>query len=202
MSAVNRSHPDQQSAAFEVVRLGVADARRLAEFAERTFRETFAAFNTVEDMTLHCARSYGEAIQADELADSAWASFAVEREGTIVGLVQVLWHDSPMSAFESHVGDLHKQGRAEPMRDAEILRFYVDSRWHGGGIAAVLMRHALAEAAAGNARRVWLGVWERNPRAIAFYRKHGFVESGEHIFVVGTDPQRDVIMSRQLGSEQ
>ena len=159
---MNRSHPEPHSAAFDVVRLGVADAHRLAEFAERTFRETFAAFNTVEDMTLHCSRNYGEAIQADELADPAWASFAAAREGTIVGLVQVRWHDSMPTGSEGHADRPNEQGRAEPTRDAEILRFYVDSRWHGGGIAAVLMRHALAEAASGNARRVWLGVWERN----------------------------------------
>ena len=116
-------------------------------------------------MALHCARSYGESIQAKELADASSTSFAVENEGSIVGLVQV------------------------------------DRRWHGGGLASVLMKEALAEAMRGNARRVWLGVWERNPRAIAVYRQHGFVESGEHVFVVGTDPQRDVIMSRQLESE-
>jgi RimJ/RimL family protein N-acetyltransferase len=37
-------------------------------------------------------------------------------------------------------------------------------------------------------------VWERNPRAIAFYAKLGFVEAGDHVFPVGNDPQRDVVM--------
>ena len=42
----------------------------------------------------------------------------------------------------------------------------------------------------------WLGVWEHNPRAIAFYRKWGFTPVGEHCFAVGDDPQRDVILER------
>lgn len=52
----------------------------------------------------------------------------------------------------------------------------------------------------GAADVVWLGVWERNPRAIAFYRRSGFVEVGEHVFQLGSDPQRDVIMAKALGS--
>ena len=45
---------------------------------------------------------------------------------------------------------------------------------------------------------VWLGVWERNPRAISFYRKVGFAEVGEHVFQLGSDPQRDVVMALTL----
>jgi ribosomal protein S18 acetylase RimI-like enzyme len=44
----------------------------------------------------------------------------------------------------------------------------------------------------------WLGVWERNARAIAFYRKFGFAEVGEHVFLLGKDPQRDVVMARPV----
>jgi len=45
---------------------------------------------------------------------------------------------------------------------------------------------------------VWLGVWERNPRAMAFYKKFGFGEVGDHVFPLGTDPQRDIIMARPV----
>jgi ribosomal protein S18 acetylase RimI-like enzyme len=45
---------------------------------------------------------------------------------------------------------------------------------------------------------VWLGVWERNPKAIAFYKKFGFREVGAHVFPLGSDPQRDVVMARPV----
>ncbi len=48
---------------------------------------------------------------------------------------------------------------------------------------------------------VWLGVWEHNPRAIAFYKKIGFREVGSHVFPLGTDPQRDLIFMRKLGTD-
>jgi ribosomal protein S18 acetylase RimI-like enzyme len=46
--------------------------------------------------------------------------------------------------------------------------------------------------------RVWLGVWELNARAIAFYEKWGFEKFGEHVFMLGTDPQTDFMMRKKL----
>ncbi len=60
------------------------------------------------------------------------------------------------------------------------------------------MRACLGEAIAAGADVVWLDVWERNPRAIAFYRKLGFAENGDHVFPLGNDPQRDIVMVRAV----
>jgi ribosomal protein S18 acetylase RimI-like enzyme len=54
------------------------------------------------------------------------------------------------------------------------------------------------EAARRGAMVVWLSVWERNERAKAFYRKCGFAEVGDKVFVLGTDRQRDRVMARRL----
>ena len=58
------------------------------------------------------------------------------------------------------------------------------------------MAERLARAGRGGADQVWLGVWEHNPRAIAFYRKHGFVEVGAQVFQLGGDPQRGLVFVR------
>ena len=55
-------------------------------------------------------------------------------------------------------------------------------------------RHALARGA----HAIWLSVWERNPRAQAFYLKSGFRQAGTKPFVVGTDVQTDWVMVRSL----
>jgi len=60
------------------------------------------------------------------------------------------------------------------------------------------MRAAADHARAAGARTLWLGVWERNPRAIAFYKKVGFIEVGTHTFVLGADHQRDLVLARPL----
>jgi diamine N-acetyltransferase len=83
-----------------------------------------------------------------------------------------------------------------PDRQAiELVRFYVNRALHGRGLAHTLMQAALA-AASPRARTMWLGVWERTARAIAFYAKWGFVDVGSHVFVLGSDRQIDRIMWR------
>ncbi|MCW8807716.1 MAG: GNAT family N-acetyltransferase [Rhodanobacter sp.] len=159
-----------------------SDARRLAELAELTFRDTFKATNTPDDMNVHCATYYSEAIQGREIPDSKMATLVCEHDSQLAGFAQLRW---------GHAPDCIK---AE--RPAEIQRLYVREAWHGKGIAQELMSESMALAKASGADQVWLGVWERNPRAIAFYKKWGFAEVGDHIFPVGSDPQRDIIMTR------
>jgi len=61
-----------------------------------------------------------------------------------------------------------------------------------------LLSDALTVLREQHLEHVWLGVWEHNPRARAFYRKCGFIDVGEHVFQLGDDPQRDVLMARRL----
>ena len=75
---------------------------------------------------------------------------------------------------------------------------YVVDEWHGKGIALRLMDACLSEMKRRESDIAWLGVWERNPRAIAFYGKFGFGEVGAHEFLLGADVQRDVVMSRAV----
>jgi ribosomal protein S18 acetylase RimI-like enzyme len=161
-----------------------SDALRLSQLAEGTFRETFAAANSPGNMALHCAASYGEAIQSAEIADPMMVTLLAESDGQLVGFAQLHWGDAPACV-----------GGASP---GEIQRIYVASQWHGKGIAQSLMNACLEALRARGSDVVWLGVWERNPRAIAFYGKIGFVECGSHIFPVGDDPQRDIVMAREL----
>jgi ribosomal protein S18 acetylase RimI-like enzyme len=162
-----------------------ADAAALAVLAERTFRETFAASNTRANLDAFCAGAYGETIQGHEIADPQRETLLAEMDGALVGFGQLRWGQPPDCVRAA--------------RPAEVQRLYVDAPWHGRGVAQALMAELLARAERGGADQVWLGVWEHNPRAIAFYRKHGFAPVGDHLFVVGEDPQRDVVMVRPVG---
>lgn len=165
------------------IRRAVAtDAPALAALAERTFVEAFGARNRPEDLALHCAASYGEAIQRGEVLDDALATFVAEGAGGLRGFLQLAWGTPPPGIVGA--------------RPVEIRRFYVDAPWHGKGLAQALMATALDFAAAREADPLWLGVWEENPRGIAFYRECGFTVVGSHVFVVGSDPQRDLLMVR------
>jgi ribosomal protein S18 acetylase RimI-like enzyme len=169
-------------------RAEVADAAALARLQERTFRDAFEATNSAEDMALHCAAHYGDAIQRRELLDPNIDVLVCDDGGQLVGYAQIRRGFAPACVVAE--------------RAIEIQRFYVFKDWHGRRVAHDLMAAALVVCAKGGAVQVWLGVWEHNPRAIAFYAKWGFVEVGSHVFPLGTDPQRDIVMVRPVRGQQ
>ena len=161
-----------------------ADAEQVALIAEKIFRETFAAFNTKKDMDEYCKENYGAEIQKREIADADKCTLVCEADNKIAGYAQINW-----TGVFSGIHD---------MPQAEIQRVYVAKDLHGTGAAQELMKAVLDTIRQRNIRHVWLGVWEKNPRAIAFYKKFGFAEAGEHVFVLGSDPQRDIILYKVL----
>jgi len=160
----------------------------LAAIAEETFRDTFAAMNAPEDMELHCRASYSEAIQGEEIANPDMLTLLCEQDGNLVGFAQLRWDTPPDCVVADAPG--------------EIQRLYVARDCHGLGVAHDLMNACLDEMASHRCDLVWLGVWERNQRAIAFYKKFGFQEVGEHVFPLGNDPQRDIVMVRPVADSR
>jgi ribosomal protein S18 acetylase RimI-like enzyme len=168
-----------------------SDGPALARIAEATFRGTFGPSNTAEDMDLHCSRYFTPAAQAAELADPRMDNLVVERvdEGggggrDFLGYAQLRSGPPPACVTGS--------------APIEIQRFYVVPELHGGGLARELMAAVIGAASERGADTIWLGVWEKNPRAMRFYAKCGFREVGDQTFRLGTDPQRDLVMSRPV----
>jgi ribosomal protein S18 acetylase RimI-like enzyme len=80
----------------------------------------------------------------------------------------------------------------------EIERIYVKKEWQSRKIGQLLMDKAIELARAHRAPYIWLGVFEANTKAIAFYQRNGFVAFSQHVFMLGTDEQRDIMMKREL----
>lgn len=165
------------------VRLATADdALLLARMGARTFRDTFGADNTAEDMAAYLARSFSPEIQAAELADAA-TDFLIAFAG-----------DEPAGYAKVRAGSAPACVRGtSPL---EICRLYADTPWIGRGVGGTLMQACLGHAASLGCDVIWLDVWERNPRAIGFYERWGFAVVGEQDFVLGDDVQRDLLMAR------
>ena len=163
-----------------------SDAASLAAIAERTFRETFAADNSEKNVNLHCAQKFSTQKQGEEMSDPQLVTLLAEVAGDLVGFAQLRLAQAAACV------------KAD--RPAELQRIYVASEWHGRGVANELIGAVCAAAARAASDCIWLGVWERNPKAIAFYRKCGFTVVGDHLFMLGQDRQRDLIMVAQLAS--
>jgi len=165
------------------VRRGQAsDAALLSGLGARTFAETFAADNSPENMAAYLNAAFNPEQQAAELADTQSSIFIAEINGVAVGYAMLRSGSAPAAV----TGD----------NPIELVRLYVSRASLGSGVGAALMQACIDDAKQGGYHTLWLGVWERNPRAQAFYRKWNFVEVGVHVFKLGDDPQTDLLMQR------
>ena len=162
-----------------------ADAELLAELGARTFSETFAADNTAEDMAAYLASSFGPALQAAELAEPQSIFLIAEVKGIAAGYAKLKPGEPP-----------HGVTVDQPI---ELVRLYVAHEWLGRGVGAALMQVCIDQSREKGHRTLWLGVWEHNTRAHAFYRKWKFRDVGRHIFQLGADVQTDILMELSLG---
>lgn len=111
--------------------------------------------------------------------------YFAEKDGEVFGYLKVNFAEA--------------QTEAQEQIDAlEIKRIYVLQQYHGSEVGQKLYEQALEIARNRKATYLWLGVWEENSRAIRFYQKQGFIEFGQHIFQLGDDAQRDVLMKKTL----
>jgi diamine N-acetyltransferase len=163
-----------------------ADADRLSEFAERVFDEVFGPQNDEGDMASYLNEAFSPDIQRTEITTPGSIVLLAEdpRTRALVGYA----HVAPAEAPDCVTGH-------SPL---ELKRLYVEPSLHGRGIGRRLLHEALARARAQGAETVWLGVWERNFKAQAFYTREGFTRVGEHPFILGSDTQTDWIMQRSI----
>ncbi|MGI9159380.1 MAG: GNAT family N-acetyltransferase [Saprospiraceae bacterium] len=157
---------------------------QLQEIAVQTFVESFADANAAVNMNQNLRGSLSLEKFAAELADSRSEFYLAWFDEQIAGYLKV------------NIGVTLPDRMAEPV--LEIQRIYVLQKFQGKRVGQVLLDKALKIAGERNLPCVWLGVWENNPKAIAFYQKNGFSDFGSQIFMLGDDAQRDILMIREL----
>lgn len=160
------------------------DAALLRELAARTFYDAFIVNNTPENMEAYMSEAFTLRRVEAELADPFSTILVAEADGEPAGYAKLVEGEPPDCITTRPA--------------IEIARFYLDRRFHGAGIAHQLMQACLDEVAEAGARTIYLGVWEHNPRAIAFYRKWRYEMCGSHPFPFGDEVQTDFWMQRPV----
>ena len=156
---------------------GLADVEAYRAAAERFFRETYGhdAYHA-QVMDRHCADTFDAKSIAAQLADPDVSGLIAELGSATVGLAQ--WRVD---------GDA-----------IELERLYVDRSCHGTGLGQALMAAVVADAIRRGKRSLYLGVWDQNERAIAFYRRQQFFDTGTVDFLLAGAAQTDLLMRRDL----
>ncbi|MFT0802977.1 GNAT family N-acetyltransferase [Bacillus swezeyi] len=160
------------------------DSRKLQEISYETFNETFKHQNSPENMKAYLERAFNLKQLEKELSNMSSQFFFVYLHHEVAGYLKVNINDA----------------QSEKMRDEslEIERIYIKNKCQKHGLGKYLLNKAEEIALELNKKKIWLGVWEKNENAIAFYKKMGFVQTGTHSFYMGDEEQTDFIMTKTL----
>jgi diamine N-acetyltransferase len=160
------------------------DAEALVSLGIRTFRDTFDEMNTPENMMLYLNKTFTLKRIREEIQEAGSVFFIAQKKEEAVGYARLRVSEKP-KGMEAHSA-------------IEIERLYADKKHQGKRIGYNLMNSCLYYAKDHGYDVVWLGVWEHNERAIAFYKKWGFEQFGQHVFMLGHDAQTDLLMKKHL----
>lgn len=169
---------------ISIRKVTLSEIAQLQEIGRQTFFETYSNGNTEENMTKYLVEEFSSEKLTTELSDKNAAFYFATLEHKVIGYLKMNFGLS--------------QTELKDNKAVEIERIYVLKDFHGKKVGQALYNKAIQIARKKNADYVWLGVWEKNLKAIHFYKKNGFEEFDKHIFKLGHDEQTDLMMKLML----
>lgn len=171
---------------LKIRQANVADLAALQAIGQQTFAETYSEGNSEENMTAYLAEGFSEEKLGDELRNENSKFYIALQKEEVIGYLKVNTGDAQSEILDP--------------ASLEIERIYVLQEYQGKQVGFSLYQQALAIALERKSPYIWLGVWEKNPNAMRFYQKQGFMEFDRHIFQLGEDTQTDILMKKVIFS--
>ena len=162
------------------------DAKLLTDLAYTTFWDAFAHHpkNAPDDLNHYMRQAFNQEQISTELADAKNIFLIAEINGEAAGYSKII-----IDNIEAGI---------TAKRPVELSRLYAHQKHLGQGVGQMLMDACFQRARAEDRDVMWLGLWEYNPRAQRFYERNGFRVVGSHVFLLGKDPQTDLLMQRAI----
>jgi ribosomal protein S18 acetylase RimI-like enzyme len=160
------------------------DAALIAETSRQSFFDTFASFNTKENMDKFLSKQF--------TAESLMKEVGIDENIFLLAYIENELAGYAMMRETNNVIELKDKNAIE------IVRFYATKNSIGKGVGKALMQKCCDVAVEKNKEIIWLCVWEYNQRAIDFYKKKGFEKFSDHVFMLGDDVQNDWKMMKKL----
>lgn len=160
------------------------DLPALREISIKTYSDTFSEMNSKKDMDLYLKDAFNQKKIESEFNEPDSIFFMAFLADALVGYARIR----------------NNQEEFQDEHAIEIHRIYTVDHVLGKGVGQALLDKCISHAKEVNKQTIWLGVWEKNDRAIQFYKKNGFEEFGQHTFLMGADPQNDILMKKAIAA--
>jgi ribosomal protein S18 acetylase RimI-like enzyme len=167
-----------------ITKANVEDLEALQKISADTFIKTIPAEVSADDMQVYVQDRFGIEVIARALSNSETEFYLARLNGAAIGYLKINFGNAQTDIKDPEA--------------LEIERIYTLSEYFGKNVGKMHLEKAFETARVKNVKYVWLGVWEKNPRAIRFYEKNGFVRFGNHSFKFGNDTHTDILMKLNL----
>lgn len=167
-----------------IKKVELVDLETLQNISKLTFTQTFAEANSEENLHKYLTEAFSTEKLSEELKDPNVEYYFSEINQIVIGYLKINFGSS--------------QTELQDDNSLEIERIYVLNEYLGKSVGQNMYDYAIKRAQETSKEYVWLGVWEENSRAINFYKKQGFIEFGEHLFILGDDFQTDILMKKTI----
>ena len=165
---------------LKLKKCSVADLDQLVQISRTTFVDAFENQNDPENFKAYIDFAFSKGKLQGELKDANINYYFVYSSDVLAGYLKLNKNDA--------------QTDIKLPEAIELERIYVLEAFQGKRIGEWLLNEVKKMASDKQKGFVWLGVWEKNTKAIRFYQKHGFSKFGSHPYFVGTDKQTDWLM--------
>jgi len=169
---------------ISIKKASLSDLDTLQKIGKQTFMETFESVNTPENIANYLEQSFNRNQLTTELNNPDSQFYLAVLDQEVIGYLKINFGKAQTELINEHALEIH--------------RIYVLQQFHGKKVGQLFIDEVLKVVQQKPVEYIWLGVWEENHRAIAFYTKNGFTPFDKHIFTLGDDVQTDLLMRRQI----
>jgi len=169
---------------IKIIRVTSTDIGQLQEISKQTFFDTFAPYNSEQNMQQYLEENLSLRKLSAELNTAGSEFYFAWLDQKVIGYLKI-----NAAASQTEIRD---------EKALEIERIYVLQEFHGQRVGQILYEKAIGLAQERGLHYIWLGVWEKNARALRFYEKNGFEPFDRHIFKLGEDEQTDIMVKKVL----
>jgi ribosomal protein S18 acetylase RimI-like enzyme len=175
---------DADSTEIAIRRPTPQDAEVLAQMGEATFARSYECVISPKDLADYTADAFSVDQIRAELNNPAIIYFLATCKTTPCGYAKL--EPTPLP------------GGIDMPKPIDLARLYASLGWTGKGIGTKLTEAGLEAAVGAGYQSCWLRVWDKNERAIEFYRRWGFSTAGAEPYFVGQNSETVLIMTRPL----
>lgn len=168
------------SLSFKITPVNIHQVHQLQKVSKETFLESFAEFNTEENLKDYFEKAFSITSLINQINNPNTRFYFIHQDQEICAY------------FKINIGESQTEIKAED--GLELERIYIYQKHQSQGLGKTILHEVKIKALLEDKKYIWLGVWEHNLRAIKFYENFGFKKFDSHIYVMGDDPQTDLMM--------